>query len=161
MLHSVSKTVTAIAVGYAVDEGRISVQDKVLDFFPEYQFVQQSNQYLKELTIAHLLTMSVGHGCDSIDSIFSEKEPAWKAFLDMEMKDKPGSRYFYDSGATYMLSKILTIVTKEKLMDYLTPRLFQPLGISDADWDEIDGANTGGWGCMVGNRFLSDLSERY
>lgn len=156
MLHSVSKTVTAIAVGYAVDEGHISVQDKVLDFFPEYQFVQQTNQYLKELTIAHLLTMSVGHGCDSIDSIFSEKEPAWKAFLDMEMKNKPGSRYFYDSGATYMLSKILTIVTKEKLMDYLTPRLFQPLGISDADWDEIDGANTGGWGCMLS---LTDMAK--
>lgn len=156
LLHSVSKTVTAIAIGYAVDEGRISVQDKVVSFFPEYQYRQQSNHYLEELTVAHLLSMSVGQERDNIDSIFSEDVPAWKAFLDTQIVDKPGTRFMYNSGATYMLSKIVTIVTGEKLLDYLMPRLFQPLGITDADWDEIDGASTGGWGCMLS---LPDMAK--
>lgn len=149
MPHSVSKTVTAIAVGYAVDEGRISVQDKVLSFFPEYRPGEITDGKLQKLTVANLLTMSVGHGKDSIDSIFSKAEPGWKTFLDMDMVNEPGETYLYDSGATYMLSKILTIVTGEKILDYLMPRFFQPLGITDADWDEIDGASTGGWGCLL------------
>lgn len=156
MLHSVSKTVTAMAIGYAVDEGRISVQDKVMLFFPEYQSSQLSNHYLEELTVAHLLTMSVGQEVDNIDSIFSEDKPAWRAFLDTQIVDKPGTRFMYNSGATYMLSKIVTVVTGEKLLDYLMPRLFQPLGITDADWDEIDGASTGGWGCMLS---LPDMAK--
>lgn len=100
--------------------------------------------------------MSVGHASDSIDRIFSEDEPAWKAFLDVEMTEKPGSNYIYNSGATYMLSKILTIATGEKLLDYLKPRLFCPLAITDAEWDEIDGANTGGWGCLLS---LPDMAK--
>lgn len=147
LLHSVSKTLTAIAVGFAVDEGRISVEDKVLSFFPDYN--SQSEKYLSELTIYHLLTMSVGHSTDGIDSIFDERKSAWKAFLDLQLVHKPGTTFVYNSGATYMLSKILTLITREKILDYLTPRLFQPLDITDADWDEIDGANTGGWGCVL------------
>lgn len=156
ILHSVSKTVTAIAVGIAIDEGRISVNDKVLSFFPGYETMQQSEDFLKELTIAHLLTMSVGHAMDNIDSIYVKNQPAWQAFLDTEMVYKPGSKFVYNSGATYMLSKILTIVTKEKMLDYLEPRLFQPLNIKDAEWDEIDGATTGGWGCLLS---LPDLAK--
>lgn len=155
-LHSVSKTVTSIAVGLAVSEGYLTVNDKVLSFFPDYKPCGQSAEYLSELTLAHLLTMSTGQANDNIDSIFTPGEPAWKAFLDTEITDRPGSRFVYNSGATYMLSKILTIATGEKMLDYLQPRLFQPLHITDADWDEIDGATTGGWGCILS---LSDLAK--
>lgn len=149
LLNSVSKTITAIAAGMAIEEGYISVDDKVLSFFPEYKPQPDCGKFLSELTIAHLLTMSTGHGTDSIDSIYVTGGSAWKSFLDTEMVDRPGSRFVYNSGATYMLSKILTITTGEKILDYLTPRLFIPLEIVDASWDEIDGANTGGWGCLL------------
>ncbi|WP_207645529.1 serine hydrolase [Marvinbryantia formatexigens] len=156
ILHSVSKTITAIAIGMAVSEGLISVDDKVLSFFPGYEPQQKPDDFLKELTIAHLLTMSVGHPGDDLNSIYAENRPVWKTFLDTEMVCRPGSRFVYNSGATYMLSKILTMVTGEKLLDYLQPRLFEPLGITDVDWDEIDGASTGGWGCMLS---LPDMAK--
>lgn len=155
-VHSVSKTVTALAVGIAAEEGFITVEDKVLSFFPDYKPSVQWAGYLREMTVRHLLTMSVGHENDSIDSIFSEEKESWEAFLDREITDRPGTKFMYNSGATYLLSKILTLTTGEKMMDYLRPRLFEPLGITDADWDEIDGASTGGWGCLLS---LTDMAR--
>ena len=159
LLHSVSKTVTAVAVGMAVDEGMISVKDKVLSFFPDYRPQPQSAAFLEELTVEHLLTMAVGHANDSIDSIFSKDAPAWKSFLDRNISDRPGTKFVYNSGATYMLSKIMTVVTGKTLLEYLKPRLFDPLEITDADWDEIDGANAGGWGCFLSLQEMAKIGQ--
>lgn len=156
ILHSVSKTVTAIAIGIAASEGLLSAEDQVVSFFPEYQLDKNSSQMLSKLKVKHLLTMSVGHAQDNIDSIYAKDVPGWKAFLDTEIVDEPGTKFIYNSGASYMLSKILTIVTGKTMLDYLTPRLFEPLGITDADWNEIDGANAGGWGCRLS---LTDMAR--
>ncbi len=158
-LHSVSKTVTAIGIGIAVGEGLLSVEDRVLSFFPDYRPSPQYENDLRELTVEHLLTMSAGQEGDGIDSIFSREKPAWQAFLDRPVTDRPGTRFVYNSGATYLLSKILTVVTGRTMLEYLTPRLFEPLGITDADWDEIDGASTGGWGCFLSLPDMAKIGE--
>lgn len=159
LVHSVSKTITSIGIGIAVDEGLLSVRDRVLSFFPQYVPEEKSAGWLSRLTIKHLLTMSVGHEGDSIDVAYCEGEPAWKAFLDLEIKIHPGERFSYNSAATYMLSKILTVKTGKKLLDYLRPRLFEPLGITDLIWDEIDEANTGGWGCQIALEDMAKLGQ--
>ncbi len=156
LVHSVSKTITAIGIGIAVDEGLLSVRDKVLSFFPEYRSPLQKAAYLSELTIQNLLTMSAGQEGDSIDDIYNEREAAWKSFLNLEIKNKPGTVFAYNSAATYMLSKILTIKTGMTLLEYLKPRLFEPLGITNITWDKMDGVNTGGWGCEIA---LEDMAK--
>lgn len=157
VLHSVSKTITALGIGFAVWENRLGVEDKVLNFFPEYDGSKHKNaDRIARLTVENLLTMSVGHETDSIDSIFDKENLPWKAFLDMEMTREPGTAFRYDSGATYMLSAILTRVTGQTLLEYLKDRLFDPLGITDQDWDGIAGVNTGGWGCKLS---VSDMAK--
>lgn len=83
--------------------------------------------FLLEMTVRHLLTMTSGHAEDSLDVLASNIDNPERAFLAIPIKYKPGSRFVYDNGATYMLSSILASVTGESLLDYLRPRLFEPL----------------------------------
>jgi len=146
LLNSVSKTFTALGVGIAYDEKRLKLEDKVISYFPEYMS-NKLNQKVDNMTIAHLLTMSTGHASDSLFEICNEKD--WiRAFLNMEITYKPGEKFQYDSGATFMLSAILSRVTGMPLDEYLKTRLFDPLHI-DYIWDRYEGITTGGWGLML------------
>jgi CubicO group peptidase (beta-lactamase class C family) len=148
MMYSVSKSFTSTAVGFAVSEKRLQVRDKVVTFFPEYE-APADNPFWQELTVKHLLTMSVGQEPDPSGRIWGEEDWA-KAFFQTPIVKKPGSTFLYNSMATYMLSAIVTRVTGQKLIDYLRPRLFEPLGITDIDWETgPNGNNTGGWGLRI------------
>ena len=85
-----------------------------------------------------------------------------KKFLSIPIINEPGSKFLYNSLATYMLSAIVQKVTGEKVVDYLTPRLFEPLGIQGMDW-EVDpmGINTGGWGLRVKTEDLAKFGQLY
>lgn len=161
IVHSVSKTFTATAIGIAVEEGVMNLDDKVISFFPEYNLSENCSGYLQKMTIRHLLTMTTGHGKDSIFSIIGKEIPMWQAFLDMSIAYEPGTRFVYDSGATYMLSKILTIATGEMLYDYLNKRLFIPLEIEDIKWDVMEDINTGGWGACVSVEDMAKLGQLF
>ena len=150
VMHSVSKTFTSTAVGFAVTEGLIKVTDKVISFFPD-DLPGNVSPFLAELEIRHLLTMSVGHEKDPTGDIRNQKEEAWeKKFLTVPIVYKPGTKFVYNSMATYMLSAIIQKVTGQKVIDYLYPRVFRPLGITGAEWDTSpSGVNNGGWGLYV------------
>ncbi len=159
-LYSLSKSFTSTAVGFAVAEGRLSVGDKVLPFFPESRPPRVS-EHLAALRVKDLLSMAVGNG----------KEPTWdmvkeddwvRAFLAAPVDHPPGTRFMYNSGATYMCSAIVQRVSGQKIIDYLRPRLFDPLGLRDTTWETCPrGINTGGWGLSVPTEGLARFGQLY
>jgi len=155
LLNSVSKTFTAIGVGIALSEKLLTLEDKVISYFPDC-LPDRINQKLEKLNIHHLLTMSTGHAVDSIFEMCQAKD--WiSAFLNMEIKYEPGQRFQYDSGASFMLSAILSKLTGIPLDEYLRTRLFEPLQIDDYIWDRHEGITTGGWGLMLKPEDLAKL----
>lgn len=141
--QELSGTVTAMAVGLAVDEGLLSLDDKVAAFFPD-QLPAQPSANLQAMTIRHLLTMTSGH---DKDTPCGQYENWAENYLAQPVKYSPGSYFFYDPMAGYMLSAILQKVTGQSLPDYLRPRLFEPLGIVTIEWEASpQGISAGGWG---------------
>ncbi|EON74841.1 Beta-lactamase class C and other penicillin binding protein [Lunatimonas lonarensis] len=161
-LFSVSKTFTATAIGFAVQEGLLKVSDKVISFFPD-KLPNEITPNLEALEIRHLLTMTVGHDVDPTRVLREQSGLDWvEAFLAFPIEHKPGTQYVYNSLATYMLSAILNKVTGERLLDYLQPRLFRPLGIVGATWDESpQGIQVGGWGLQVKTEDMAKLGQFY
>ncbi len=160
-MYSVSKSFTSTAVGFAVSEKLIAVNDKVISFFPQ-DLPDTVSSYLSELTIKDLLTMSVGQEPDPTFAI-ATKDSNWvKGFLSLPIKHRPGSKFLYNSMATYMLSAIVQKATGQKLIDYLKPRFFKPLGIEGVDWEtDANGINTGGWGLRVKTEDMAKLGQFY
>jgi len=148
MLYSLSKSFTSTAIGMAVAEGRLSVDDRVLSFFPE-EAPSAPDANLQAMRVRHLLSMSTGHDQDTTERVITQHN--WvKTFLSLPVEHAPGTHFCYNTGATYMLSAILQKLTGERLLDYLRPRLFQPLGIRHATWESCPmGINTGGFGLAV------------
>ncbi|MBD3630837.1 ChbG/HpnK family deacetylase [Cyclobacterium sp.] len=162
VMFSVSKTFTATAIGFAVQEGLLDVSDKVISFFPD-QLPKEMSQNLEALEIRHLLTMSVGHDVDPTGILRERADADWvEAFLAFPIPHKPGEQFVYNSLATYMLSAILTKVSGERLLDYLQSRLFRPLGITGATWDKSpQGIAIGGWGLKVKTEDMAKLGQFY
>lgn len=158
VLNSVSKTYTATAIGFAVAEGKLKVTDKVMSFFPD-KMPATINDNLKKLEIRHLLTMSSGHDVEPSRNSEANKGKDWlTVFFSAPFEHTPGTEYVYNSLATYVLSAIIQKISGEKLIDYLTPRLFQPLGIQGARWEESpQGINCGGWGLYVKTEDMAKL----
>lgn len=160
-MYSVSKSWTSTAVGFAVSENKLKVSDKVLSFFPEYADLA-SQGFLKDLTVKDLLTMSVGHKTEPLRSVIV-MQPDWiRGFLKTPIEYAPGTKFLYNTLATYMLSGIVQKVTGQSLINYLEPRLFKPLGIQGVDWEyDSKGINTGGWGIRVKTEDMAKLGLTY
>ncbi len=150
MLFSLSKSFTSTAVGFAVTEGLLSVDDPVLKFFPE-EAPEEPTRHWAEMKVRHLLSMSTGHAVDTTGFMMRRRDSNWvKGFLSRPVKHKPGTHFLYNTGATYMLSVIVQRLTGQRVLDYLTPRLFEPLGIEGAAWDQCPmGYDTGGFGLSI------------
>jgi CubicO group peptidase (beta-lactamase class C family) len=160
MLYSLSKSFTSTAIGLAVTEGRLRVEDPVISFFPN-DLPASIGENLAALKVKHLLTMSVGHAKDSTPVI--TRTDNWvKSFLALPLANPPGSTFLYNSGATYMLSAIVQKLTGQKVIDYLGPRLFQPLAIEGMTWETCPrGINTGGWGLAIQTEGLAKFGQLY
>ena len=160
VLNSVSKTFTSAAVGLAISEGKLKLTDKLVSFFPDKLPAEQSDN-LKAITIRDLLTMNCGHDTDPTRIVRDAEGGDWiKAFLAYPVEHQPGTFYCYNSLGTYMLSAIVQQVTGEKVVDYLTPRLFEPLNIEKPEWQESpQGINTGGWGLFLKTEDLAKMGQ--
>lgn len=140
IMYSTSKTITALAVGFCIDEGYFELDDRVVDFFPE-KIVGPLHAFNKMRTIRHLLTMTGGESgaTQSIDRSY----PDWlKSYLNTPPRLKPGTLFGYDNLTTHTLGALVQKVTGMKLFDYLRIKLFEPLGIESAFWQEQMGINT-------------------
>ena len=159
ILNSVSKTFTSTAVGLAIAEGRLSLSDKVVDLFPDKLPAEVSDN-LKKVEVRHLLTMSGGHDTEPSRRTMPEGADWVEAFLAHPFEHEPGTYFWYNSMGTYMLSAIVQKVTGEKVIDYLTPRLFEPLAIEGATWQESpQGINAGGWGLYLKTEDLAKMGQ--
>lgn len=158
ILNSVSKTFTSMAVGLAVSEGYFTLEDKIVDIFPEY-CPENPSENLKEMNVEHLLTMTCGHSTDPTYASRKNTEVSWvKLFMEYPVTHKPGTLYCYNSLGTYVLSAIVQKKTGEKVADFLFPRLFRPLGINNVSWAECpQGINTGGWGLFLKTEDLAKM----
>jgi len=160
-MYSTSKSFTATAVGLAVGEDRLRVDDKIVSFFPEL-VPNPMPPHLSELTVKHLLTMTVGHDPDPSQVIPGGSDTWVKAFLATPIVKEPGSTFLYNSMASHVLSAIVTKVTGEKVIDYLRPRLFEPLGISGIDWEtDPEANNTGGWGLRLHTEDMAKFGQLF
>lgn len=164
LVYSVSKSFTSTAVGFAVSEGLFSLEDKVISFFPEY-LPEEVSENLAAMQIKDLLTMTTGHDEDTLPLLIAHRgaEDNWiSVFFRTPVLHKPGTHFLYNSGATYLLSAILQKVSRQDMIDYLTPRLFKPLGIEGAQWDvSAQGIASGGWGLSVGAADMLKLGMLY
>jgi CubicO group peptidase (beta-lactamase class C family) len=162
MLYSLSKSFTSTAIGLAVAEGRLSLDNTVVSFFPD-DAPQQISDNLKAMRIRDLLSMNSGHQNDTTGKLREAADGNWvKAFLALPVEFKPGTHFVYNSGASFMLSAIIQKVTGSTLLDYLTPRLFNPLGIEHPTWEtNPQGINAGGWGLKITTQDIAKFGQLY
>ncbi len=158
ILWSLSKSFTSTAVGLAVEEGKFSIDDPVLKFFPDAG-PEKPSQNLQAMRVRDLLTMNTGHQ----DQMNWREAKDWtRAFLSLPVPHKPGTHFRYNTPATYMLSAIVQKVTGETVLDYLTPRLFQPLGIKKPQWDTSpQGISIGGYGLYLRTEDIAKFGQLY
>ncbi len=136
-IYSFSKSFASTAVGIAVDSGLITVEDRVVDFFGD-KLPSEVSENLSCMRVKHLLSMNTGHDSCVMSHMYGSDDGV-KAFLAEPVQNLPGSKFAYNTGASYMLSAIITKVTGLSLLDYLIIKLFKPLGIVNAYWPKRGG----------------------
>ncbi len=151
--HSMSKTVTGMAVGLLINEKKLSLDTKLVDIFPE---LTPTDKKFKDITVHHLLTMSTGNPFSELGTV---TESEWtKAFFESKLTFAPGTNFAYNSMNSYMLARIIVRITGISLMEYLTPRLFRPLGIENIFWEiGPEGVEKGGWGLHLSTESWAKL----
>lgn len=160
-MYSCSKSFTATAVGFAVQEKELSLNDKVVSFFP-HDLPDTVSKFLSELTVKDVLMMSDGQEPDPTGPVGSKYTNWIKGFLATPIVHEPGSVFLYNSLGTYMLSAMVQKVTGQKIVDYLKPRLFDPLGIHGMDWEtDLQGINTGGWGLRLKTEDMAKFAQLF
>jgi len=168
MLYSLSKSFTATAVGLAIAEGKLSLDDPVLKYFPEDAPVEPSAN-LQAMRVRDLLRMNTGNETEVAlwpwwdQPAVATPEPSWtKAFLAHPVPFKPGTRFLYNSPATYVLSAIVQKVTGETVLQYLRPRLFEPLGIENPSWQlSPQGITVGAVGLLLRTEDIARFGQLY
>ncbi|MBQ9531394.1 MAG: serine hydrolase [Eubacterium sp.] len=156
VLYSISKSITATALGFAIEEGTIHLEDSISKFFPEYDKLGRN----KKVTVRHLVTMTAGK---MIGMAKPRHLKDWvKIFFDAPFFAKPGKAFLYVNDNFYMLSAIISKVYGETLIDFLYPRLFAPLDIKKPVWETgIHGYAAGGWGLYMSTEDLAKIMLCY
>ncbi len=158
VMWSLTKSFTSTAVGFAVAEGKLSIDDPVLKFFPD-DAPEMPSDKLKAMRVRDLLTMNCGQ---EVEVKFSGDAPWTKQFLAHPVPHKPGTHFQYNTPGSFMLSAIVQKVTGQKEADYLQPRLFDPLGIAKPKWDENpQGISIGGYGLHICTEDIAKFGQFY
>jgi CubicO group peptidase (beta-lactamase class C family) len=158
-LHSLSKSFTSAAVGLAINEGHFTVETPVMSFFPD-MLPGIISPNLAAMKVKHLLTMTTGHQVDN--GLRTDAAPWVQTFLAAPIVHEPGTFYMYNTTASYMLSAIVQKTTGKTVLEFLTPRLMQPLNIVGADWQvSPQGINTGGFGLRIRTEDIAKFSQLY
>ncbi|MBQ4064558.1 MAG: serine hydrolase, partial [Clostridia bacterium] len=157
--HSLSKSVTATAVGMLIDEGKLSLDDKAVRIL-EKKIPALAQLTHKAITVRHLLTMTAG-------PTFSEAgilvEKHWlRAYFESSLRFEPGKQFYYNSLNSYVLAAIVKEITGQGLCEYLKPRLFDPLGISVYHWETSpEGLENAGWGLYLRREDAAKIGQLY
>ena len=158
LVHSVSKTFTATAAGFAVAEGLLHLDDRVVDLLePPYPVDGRR----LEVTLHHLLSMSTGHTADTIDFVPGPQVDVAPQFWRTDPQTPVGSRHIYNNGASWAVGEIVRKVTGQTLTDYLRPRVLDPIGI-DIAWErDVLGGEMGWSGVHITTPDLAAFAQLY
>ena len=159
LLFSHSKSFTSTAAGLLADEGKLDLDERLVDIFPEL-VPEKPDPNLAQLRVRDLLTMNAGQ---NHEAVFLAPDGDWvKAFMSNKIERKPGSGFKYDSCATHVVAAIVEKKTGKKLMDYLEEKFFRKLGITGA-WSNVSptGVACGGWGMNLKTRDLARFGLCY
>lgn len=156
---SVSKSVVAMAVGIAEEQGLLNLEEKLCDIFLSHNGIFLKHG-MKNVTIRHLLTMTAGVTFDELSSFFS---PDWcRSYMGSDLGFEPGSDFAYNSLNTYMLVAAITKKSGKRFIDYINEFLFAPMGIHDITWDKCpQGIEKGGWGMKLSIPDMLKLGQLY
>jgi len=165
VLYSLSKSFTSTAVGLAIAEGKFSLDDEVLKFFPE-DAPPEPSANLRAMRVRDLLRMNTGHQTEAQlfrDEPGKAQDSTWtKKFFAHPVPFKPGTHFLYNSPATYMLSAIVQKTTGQTVLDYLRPKLFEPLGFENPTWvASPQGISAGAYGLMVRTEEIARFGQLY
>ncbi|MGG6310635.1 serine hydrolase domain-containing protein [Paenibacillus macerans] len=163
-VYSLTKSFTSLAAGFAVQEGGLSLDQQILAYFPELD-TSATRENIGNMKVRHLLTMTTGHEADTArfgatpDFLQHVTEARVgdrsdldyvRGFMELPVTRAPGTYFLYNSGASHVLGAIVERISGSRLVDYLQPRLFAPLGIDRPIWEQAPhGGNTGGWGLKL------------
>ncbi|MCL2300068.1 MAG: beta-lactamase family protein [Firmicutes bacterium] len=158
-MYSVSKSVTSIAVGFAVEEGKLRLEDKAADLVPELREADKDER-LEQLQVVHLVSMCAGK---SVSVAADRTKKHWvRDYGAAKWIYAPGEGWHYCNENIYMLCVILRRVTGESVTDYLMPRLFEPLGIARPFWEtDGGGVEAGGWGLFLKTEDMAKIGLCY
>ncbi len=164
VLYSLSKSFTSTAVGLAINEGKLSLDDQVLKFFPDEAPAEPTTN-MKSMRVRDLLRMNTGNQMEApirADDPTKQKGTWVKTFLEHPVPFKPGTHFLYNSPATYMASAIVQKVTGQTVLDYLRPRLFEPLGFKDPQWVmSPQGITAGAYGLSIRTEEIARFGQLY
>src|SRR5437588_377198 len=158
VLHSLSKSFNSTAVGLAIADGKLSLDDPVLKFFPADAPPNPSDN-LKAMKVRDLLTMTCGHDTEPKSA---GGGPSVKQFLAHPVPHEPGTHFQYNTMGSYTLSAIVTKVTGQTTLEFLKPRLFEPLGIEHPEWaSSPEGNSLGGYGLKLCTEDIAKFGQLY
>lgn len=167
-LFSASKTFTGLAVGFAVQDGKLSLDDRIVDWFKD-RLPAKTSENMEKMRVRHLLTMSTGFAKDPHDFPWPRPDDIlatgphcchqgielpqidWiRNFFNHYVAYEPGSEFVYCTHGTYMLSVLVQRAVGKTVSEYLNEKLFIPMGLGTPSWETgPDGCTVGGWGLML------------
>ena len=146
-MYSVTKSFVAMAIGFLIDEGKITLKSKLIDFFPEYE-KEAVHPFVREMTIRNLLLMATAYD----GTTYKVSDSNWiKTFFTTQPTHKSGTVFKYDTSGTVALTALVEKISGQSLVEYLRPRLFDPLGFNPATWcvERPEGGSWGGSGLLA------------
>ena len=157
--HSMCKSITGMAIGFLIEEGKLDLSENIYKIFPE-KGSTWAKMFHPEVTVENLLTMTSGVTFNE-SGIISGND--WlESYLNASVAEKPGTKFQYNSLNSYVLSAIVTERTGMLMDEYLKPRLFEPLGITDYIWEKCPkGITKGGWGLFLCAEDMAKLGQLY
>lgn len=156
-IYSLTKTIQSLAVGLAIDQYNLQLDDLVLKFFPEYESCC-ANSVIKGCTIRNLLTMNCGLPCEHSDHDFYESDDWIEEFFTTTPLYVPGTYFEYDNRCAFMISAIIQKISGQSVAHLLQEKVFTPMDISDVYWEcDRNGVSQGGWGIRTGLESITKL----
>lgn len=154
-MYSISKNITGIALGFAVTEGKISLDARIIDLFPEYDFGDDADN-MRKMTVRHLVTMTSGK---RPNYLLNKTDKDWLPHLfDAKWISEPGEKFEYVNENSYCICAILHRVLGQSVVDYLDERLWKPLGIQKPYWEtDHNGIESGGWGINLSPESMAKI----
>lgn len=153
-IYSLSKSFSSVAIGILCDRKLLSVEDRIVDLFPD-KLPEQVSEHLAAMKVKHLLTMTTGHEACIMKDMYRSTDAA-KAFLAQPVPRQPGTFFMYNTGASCMLAEITERITGRKLFDFAYENIFEPLEFDNPYWTTCaQGVNEGGIGLHISNDDLA------